>query len=163
MIESWKVVPETDGLYEASTLGGIRRDGKLIKPHTHRRTGYQYCSISIHGKLFNRTIHRLIAKTFIHNPMNKEQVNHKNGIKTDNRVENLEWNTRSENQKHSIRTGLRTAKGTKNSQCKLDEISVRVIREAVDAGYPNGHIAKYFKISPATICDISKRRSWLHI
>jgi hypothetical protein len=88
-------------------------DGKLynhktkkFKKWTKDTNGYMKTQIWVNGKPKNVHQHRLIAEQFINNPENKKQVNHKNGIKDDNRIENLEWVTQSENAKHSFANGL---------------------------------------------------------
>ncbi len=68
--------------------------------------GYHYVTLCKDGKRRNRFIHRLIAQEYIPNPLNKQEVNHINGNKLDNRIENLEWVTPSENIKHAIKLGL---------------------------------------------------------
>lgn len=172
--ELWMPIPSLNGFYEASTLGRIRSvnrisilgaylrpiKGKIIKATCHPKTGYYYISICIDGLIGTRLVHRLIAETWIPNPENKPHVNHKKGIKTDNRVSELEWVTISENRLHSFKTGLQTARGVKNSQVKLSELDVQQIRESNDR---NGVIANQFNISPSTVCDIKSRRSWSHL
>lgn len=80
--------------------------GRIIKPHTDLN-GYQRIGIRVGGKQKNFYIHRLVAGAFIENPNNKETVNHKNGVKSDNSVVNLEWMTNKENLKHAYNTGLK--------------------------------------------------------
>ncbi len=82
---------------------------KYIKPDITSK-GYKKVSIWNNGKRSRVYIHRLVAISYISNPLCKRQVNHINGNKTDNRVENLEWVTNLENMKHAYVTGLKTYK-----------------------------------------------------
>ena len=98
MEEIWKDVKGHEGHYQVSNLGRIRnlRTGKITgydRP-SNIRGDYLSCSIGL--------IHRIIAETFIPNPGNKPEINHKNFDKTDNRVENLEWVTKQENMDHFV-------------------------------------------------------------
>ncbi len=103
MKEIWKDIENFEGLYQASSFGNVRSVRKNIikKPFITDR-GYRMVGLN-KDKLYTRRIARLIALTFIPNTENKPCVNHINGIKDDDRVENLEWVTISENEFHSYR------------------------------------------------------------
>jgi hypothetical protein len=136
------------------------RKGIRILKSTVGKNGYPMLDLCKDGEIKRFLVHRLIAQTLLPNPNNKEQVNHINGNKLDNRLENLEWNTRSENQKHAIKIGLRSAKGEKNSQCKITEQEVLYIRNSEEKG---SILAKKLNISQTTISQIRNGKTWTHI
>lgn len=117
--EIWKDIPGYEGHYQASTLGKIRSlDRYLFHPICRRRflkgrvlklalsdRGYLHLCL-YNPKNKNHRINRLIAQTFIPNPENLPEVNHKDGNKLNNNVDNLEWCTSSENNLHAVRMGL---------------------------------------------------------
>lgn len=108
--EEWRPVKGYEGLYEASNYGRIRSlprattSGRVLKPHTNGRNGYVYVCLSKENVRKTLRVHRLIAEAFW--GTSGLQVNHKDGCKTNNRLDNLEYCTQSENMKHAYRTGL---------------------------------------------------------
>lgn len=112
-MELWKDIPDYEGLYQASNLGNIRsldhirkngtnnymQKGKLLK-FNKNTSGYLQVRLSKNGIAKTYRVNRIIALTFIDNPLNKETVNHINGNKLDNRIENLEWATHKEQIEH---------------------------------------------------------------
>lgn len=121
-MEIWKDIKGFEGMYQISNLGRVKsldravkqrndsfqiKKGLLIK-QTKNHKGYPLTCIRKDNKTYAKSTHRLVAETFMPNPDNKEQINHIDGIKTNNHVDNLEWMTGKENIKHAIDNGLMT-------------------------------------------------------
>lgn len=154
--------------FEISNLGRIRNieTGRVLKQFVNRN-GYRQVSVSLGGrnnkKIFK--IHKAVAETFISNPDNKPIINHKDGDKTNNNVDNLEWTTYSENIKHAFDTGLVTKTGKINLR-KLSDEDVRYIRESYipnDKEFGSRALAKKFDMNKETILDLIKYKTYKDI
>lgn len=138
--------------------------------HKHNRTpihfsrnGDGYPLATVNG--VQDRVHRIIAKAFIPIDPNRPCVNHKNGIKTDNRVENLEWCTNAENVTHAFKMGLMVRhKGSKNAMSKLTEADVISIKRRIKANETTmTQIAKDYNVTVQCIALIKKGKNWGHI
>jgi hypothetical protein len=168
MEEIWKDVKGFEGLYQVSNIGNVKRFiGKIIPKERLMgsnldKNGYSIRTLSKYGKCKQIKEHRLVAIAFIDNPNNKATINHINGIKTDNRVENLEWNTNIENHQHAIDTGLKDQKGIKHHNCKLTEKQVLEIRE-IGFSQTRMSLSKRYGVARSSILRIIKGTGWTHI
>ena len=153
--------------YEASDSGDIRHvETHELRPTYFDRYGYPRVYVGRVGKRnYVYSVHKLVAGAF-HGPRPSRghQVNHKNGIKTDNRAENLEWVTASENQQHAVRFGLfKDQKGTANPASKLSEDHVREIRCLRRNGAPIAEVARMYGIVISAVSQIANRKTWKHV
>lgn len=119
-MEFWKDIKGFEGYYQVSTFGRIKRklnktiykDGRVaifaetILKYSVSKKGYLLVYLSVKSKKYTKTVHRLVADTFIENPHNKETVNHKNCNKQDNHINNLEWMYNLENMRHAFKNGV---------------------------------------------------------
>jgi len=127
-----------------------------IKP-TLGNDGYLRVCLYCDNKRNDKLLHRLIAENFIPNPENKPQVNHKNGVKTDCRVNNLEWSTEKENTQHAVRIGLMDTKGESHWNSRLTEYDIMAIKK--DDRFQRV-IAKEYQVSQAMISCIKNNKRW---
>ena len=100
----WKDIKGYEGLYKITSLGDVYSvTRKKFIYQSIDRYGYKQCLLYNNGKHKTKKVHRLVAEAFIENIDNKPQINHKDGNRTNNRIDNLEWCTNSENQLHSYK------------------------------------------------------------
>jgi hypothetical protein len=164
-IEGWKDIPDYDKKYQASTLGRIKssmpHNGTFerILRQTPTTKGYVSCGLYKNRKRISFLIHRLVAITYIPNPLNLPEVNHKKGCKTDNRPCAIEWNTHDDNVSHAVENSL-IQKGEKCHSAKLTEKDVLEIRAS---DYDAEYLAKKYNISKNTIWYVKRRATWTHI
>lgn len=159
--EVWKDIEGYEGVYQVSNLGRVKRIGKYRNQHTSWESNkflkvkegtniYLYVDLSKDNKVKRYLVHRLVAENFINNPNNCNEVNHKDGNKQNNNVDNLEWCTRNENLKHSLDTGLRKRKIPLE---KYDYVYNEVLK-----GRTYRSLAKEFNVGKTKIADIIKSK-----
>jgi len=150
-------------IYTVTSEGRIFRTGGKPKERHELKGGKEttgYLSTRIGGKAMR--IHVLVATTFLIRPEGKMHVNHKNGIKLDNRLENLEWVTPKQNVRHAIENGLMNTRGTNHAHARIDFNIVKKIRELKQNGFTSPNI-KYMlglDIGERHIRDIINRKCW---
>jgi len=176
-MEIWKNIEGYEGLYQISNLGrvkslerylghnhgGLKLKKELILKNWLSSTGYYIISLSKNNFSKKFFIHRLLCENFIKNPERKREVNHRNGIKTDNTLKNLEWVTSSENTIHSYKTGLQIS--IKGEKCKLSKLTKEQVLE-IRNNYEKlsaSKVAKIYNMSKSAIIQIRNRTTWKHI
>lgn len=177
-MEQWKKLEEF-GNYQVSNFGRVKsndfilktptgqswvRKGKILKPYKSKK-GYLLCDLRIGGKRKIIPVHRMVALAFIPNIQNKPQINHKDGNKENNNVDNLEWCTNSENQLHAFKNGLQKGNFSHhNSKLTLEQV-LYIKNNCVVGSKKNGMqtMAKKFNISTSSVKQIMLGKSYRYI
>lgn len=184
-IDVWKDVIGYEGLYQVSNLGNVRsldreiapnnrvpywRKGKICK-QSKSNLGYMTVGFTVNNVKVSKYVHRLVAEAFIDNINDYPQVNHIDGDKTNNRVDNLEWCTNSQNHTHASKNGLnklhlhRVAySGEKNGRSLLTKEQVLEIKQKyIPYKYSAKKLAKEYNVSESCITHILNNTSWKKI
>lgn len=186
MDEMWRDVPGYEGLYEVSSEGRFRslvkrmrtRVGDILNGSTNKKSGYTYIRLTDLKRTATRYYkHRLVLQAFQpRDDWMDWEVNHVDGNKSNNRVDNLEWLDHQSNIIHArqvlrawperpkkIRVAKGRPKGEAIPNAKLDASRVREIRRLWSTGLEQSRIAKMFDVTQATICLIVNRKQWAHV
>ena len=174
--EVWKDINGYEGIYLISNLGRVKilprikinKGGCIISKEKFLKiwkSGDGYSGVALYSdKQKKYLLHRLLATAFILNPDNNPCINHINGIKNDNRLDNLEWCTVSENTQHSFDTGLqKPAIGETNAMSKLTEKQVLEIKQRLNSGESCNSISILYNISRMAVSHIKNNRRWKHL
>ena len=162
--EIWVDVKGYEGLYKISNKGrvlGIKQN--KIKKFCKLNSGYYAVGLSKNSKSKTFSVHRLVLENFTNSNTWKEQVNHKDLNKLNNNLHNLEWCTRSQNNKHSYDFGERKRiYGSKIGSSKLNELDIPLIR-SMNKTLSMREIGRRFNVSHKCISAIIKKESWNHV
>ncbi len=166
--EEWRPVPGFAGWYSVSSLGRIRRDargksthpGKILKPNNPEKgSGYPMVTLWRNATPVQTTVHALVATAFLGPRPSSYQVNHIDGSKPNNRIQNLEYVTVAQNHAHAAAHGLK-AVGEQINMAKLTEAQVREIRAATGT---HRALAPLYGVDETNISLIRRRKTWKHL
>ena len=169
MNEIWKDINGYERLYQVSNFGRVKsfprfgtiKRERILKLHLSKY-GYLSACLCKGNKKELKRVNRLVAFAFITNENNLLEVNHIDGNKLNNCVENLEWCTNSENKVHAYKIGLLSRKWIENCNAKLNMGKANEIRELCKKGISQKVIAEQYRISQQTISDIKNNKLWIN-
>ena len=167
-----KDIPGYEGLYMALSDGRIWSCASRVylTPTTDQK-GYKSVKLYKDGEWKQQKVHRIILSEFVPQPKEKDQVNHIDGVKANNSLDNLEWVTGKENMRHAFDNGLEKGKrGENHNMAKLKTEDVVAIRKLYASGitqtgkrYTQRQLAKMYGVRQATIWGILHRENWAHV
>lgn len=170
--ELWKDIIGYEGLYQVSDMGKVRSLPRKGSPRLNiLRGGIDSSGYPIVGLVKNKgekpnttKVHRLVAIHFILNPLNLPEVNHKFGIKTDNRSSQLEWCTHQTNIAHAFEVGLKSQVGSKCPRAILNDEKVLNIRKIFSSStLTQKQLSIIYGVSVSAIKGITSKRNWSHL
>lgn len=157
-MEHWSPVIGYEGNYEVSDMGRVRnvRRDSILAPLNAR--GYRRVGLYLNGAMKLINVHHLVCAAFIGERPERQEINHKNGIRNDNRLENLEYCTRKANALHARRM-LHRSSGENHYKCRLSTESITEIRRLAESGETQTRIGEMFGVTQAHISQIVLGRS----
>lgn len=164
VVRQWRSIQGFDGVYQVSNFGEVKSYarsvyGKLLKP---RRNSHGYCEVVLSvGGPKEITVHKLVLEAFACKRPSGMECAHRNGVRADNRLENLRWATPRENARDRAMHGTEV-RGTDRATSKLNERDIVAIR-SLSGRYSHRAIAKMFNVGKTTIGGIINRTSWKHV
>jgi hypothetical protein len=169
--EEWRSVPGYEARYQVSSLGNVRsigvggngKQGRILKPMASTRFGQTYQQVAFYrnGVRHYFKVHHLVLLAFVGPRQPGYEVNHIDGDGSNNRRDNLEYVTRSENLKHAYQNGLMNTRGDRNPAAILTWTQVEEIRHRFRSGESTGRaLAREFKVSPSTISFVVTGGTW---
>lgn len=170
MSEVWKTVCGYEGRYEVCAHGEVRslrcKTGARVRPVAQVIASDCYLAVSLYDGKRSKThpVHVVVARAFLGPRPQTKEINHVDGVKSNNAAANLEYCTRHQNMQHAVRLGLRLApNGAAHPRAKLDDAKVLRIRELLQAKVKGTEVAKMMNVKKCTISSIKLGRTWAHI
>lgn len=176
-IEIWRDVVNFEGFYEVSNYGNVRsvdreikyEDGRVysykskILSFNNTKQGYYSAHLYKNCVRKNRKVHIIVAETFLPNPLGLTDVNHKDGNKLNNHVDNLEWTSRLQNMQHGFSTGLINNTGTNHGNNIYSDEQIIHVKRLLVLRRPHKEIEAVTGVKKGTIEQISQGRQWTHL
>ena len=156
----WKRYKQTH--YFINDAGKVYNEISDVEISISHNDRYDKVKLQLKNKTYTKAVHRLVAETFLEKPLGKNEVNHIDGNKRNNSVDNLEWVSHLENMQHASIVGLMSS-GSNHASAKLSEEDVAEIRLLFSQGVCDNDIVKEFGISPGTAAKIRYRQTWKNV